>query len=89
MGKYFSKLINVKLISFLGRDWYERGNFQTNHHNGSYSRHFTLKGIGDVKVKTPRACNGKFKTQVIPKSNRYEDKIREDLSFMFLTGIRK
>ncbi|MDY6844919.1 MAG: transposase [Thermodesulfobacteriota bacterium] len=27
-----------------------------------------------------------FKTQVIPRSKRYEDELRQDVSMMFLTG---
>jgi putative transposase len=35
----------------------------------------------------PSDRKGDFKTQVIPRSKRYENELREDLSFMFLTGI--
>ena len=35
----------------------------------------------------PRDRHGEFKTHVIPRSKRYEDEIRQDLSFMFLTGV--
>ncbi|MBW2023684.1 MAG: IS256 family transposase [Deltaproteobacteria bacterium] len=87
VGQYLSKLMELELTNFLGRQWYERAQGEVNHRNGSYSREFALKGIGQVQVKVPRDRNGEFKTKVIPRSKRYEDEIREDLSFMFLTGI--
>jgi len=87
VGQYMSKLMETELTSFLGRERYERGQGEVNHRNGSYGRSFTLKGIGEVQVELPGDRNGEFKTKVIPRSKRYEDEIREDLSFMFLTGI--
>ena len=87
VGEYLSKLIEIELTEFLGREFYEHGKGDVNHRNGSYSRNFTLKGIGEVKIDVPRDRRGEFKTQVIPRSKRYEDELKEDLSFMFLTGI--
>jgi putative transposase len=86
IGELLSGLIKEELGHFLGRAPYEReGN--GNYRNGSYNRHFTLKGIGEVKVDVPRDRKGEFKTQVIPRSKQYEDAIRQDISLMFLTGI--
>ena len=87
VGRYLSKLMEMELTHFLGRERYERGQGEVNHRNGSYDRRFALKGIGEVQVEVPRDRNGEFKTKVIPRSKRYENEIREDLSFMFLTGI--
>ena len=87
VGQYLSKLMKMELTHFLGRERYERGRGEVNHRNGSYGRNFALKGIGQVQVEVPRDRKGAFRTEVIPGSKRYEDEIREDLSFMFLTGI--
>ncbi len=87
VGEYLSKLMDMDLSHFLGRQWYEHGQGDVNHRNGSYGRNFTLKGIGEVQVEVPRDRNGEFKTQVIPRSKRYENELRQDLSFMFLTGV--
>lgn len=87
VGQYLSKLMDMELSHFLGREWYEHAQVEVNHRNGSYGRNFTLQGIGDVQVKVPRDRKSDFKTQVIPKSKRYEDELRQDLRFMFLTGI--
>jgi len=87
VGEYLSKLMDMELSHFLGREWYEHAQGEVNHRNGSYGRNFTLKGIGEVQVEVPRDRKSDFKTQVIPRSKRYEDELRQDLSFMFLTGI--
>jgi len=87
VGEYLSKLMDMELSHFLGRQWYEHGQGDVNHRNGSYGRNFTLKRIGEVQVEVPRDRKSEFKTQVIPRSKRYEDELRQDLSFMFLTGV--
>ena len=87
VGEYLSKLMDMERTQFLAREWYEHGQGDVNHRNGSYPRNFTLKGIGEVQVEVPRDRKGDFKTQVIPRSKRYENELREDLSFMFLTGV--
>ena len=87
VGQYLSKLMDLERTRFLEREWYEHGQGDVNHRNGSYPRNFTLKGIGEVQVEVPRDRKGEFKTQVIPRSKRYENELRQDLSVMFLTGV--
>lgn len=87
VGQYLTILMKEELSDFLGRDPYVRCHEDVNHRNGSYQRKFTLKGIGEVDLKVPRDRNGLFNTQVIPRSKRYEDVLREDLSVMFLAGV--
>jgi putative transposase len=87
VGQYLSEMMQVELTQFLGREPYERTDAASNHRNGAYHRQFTLKGIGSVDVQVPRDRKGDFQTQVIPRSKRYEDQLRQDLCIMFLTGI--
>jgi len=87
VGEYLSRLMDIERTQFLGRERYEHGEGDVNHRNGSYPRNFTLKGIGAVQVEVPRDRRGEFETQVLPRSKRYENELRQDLSFMFLTGI--
>ena len=87
VGRYMSELMDTELTDFLGRQRYERIEGNSNHRNGSYSRQYTLKGIGKVCVRVPRDRNGDFETQVIPRSKQYEDALREDLCVMFLSGV--
>ena len=88
IGDYLSEVMQVELTRFLGRQPYERVDTEDpNHRNGSYSRSFTLKKMGEVVVKVPRDRQGKYQTQVIPKSKQYEDELRQDIAMLFLGGI--
>ena len=87
VGEYLSRLMDMERTQFLGRERYEHGQGEVNHRNGSYPRNFTLKGIGEVQVEVPRDRKGEFETRVIPRSKRYENELRQDLSLMFLTGV--
>jgi len=87
VGAYLSKLMDVELSHFLGRERYERCEGKSNHRNGSYGRHFTLKGIGDVGLRVPRDRKGEYRTEIIPRSKQYEDALRQDLCAMFLAGV--
>ena len=60
VGQCLTAMMNAELTHFLGRKPYERSPGNSNHRNGAYGRNFTLKGIGDVRVKVPRDRNGKF-----------------------------
>jgi putative transposase len=88
VGGYLSEVMQLELTRFLGREAYERiETKESNHRNGSYPRNFTLKGIGEVGVKVPRDRQGKYQTQVIPRSQRYENELRQDIAMMFLGGV--
>lgn len=87
VGEYLSALIKAELTNFLGREPYERRNGSSNHRNGSYTRRFTLKGIGNVEVQVPRDRQGEFSSRVIPRSKQYEEEIALDFSLMYLAGI--
>lgn len=85
-GQYLSELIRVELTDFLGRLPYERRDGNRNHRNGYYHRRFTLKRVGQVLVQMARDRKGKFHSQVLPRSKRYEDELRQDICVMYLTG---
>jgi putative transposase len=87
VGDYLTRLMKAELTHVLGRQRYERGKGDINHRNGSYPRDFCIKGIGEVAVKVPRDRKGEYQTQVLPRGKRYENRITEDLSMMYLTGI--
>ena len=87
VGAYLTNLMKAELTHFLGRAEYERNKGESNHRNGSYCRDFCIKGIGEVEVRVPRDRSGEYQTQVLPRGKRYEERIVEDLSIMYLTGI--
>jgi putative transposase len=55
--------------------------------NGGYGRRVTLKGIGEVHDQLPGDRESKYETQVLPKSEQYEEAISRDVSLMFLMGL--
>ena len=87
VGDYLSRVMQLELTRFLGRQPYERVEVEPNHRNGSYPRRFALKGIGELAVKVPRDRQGAYQTQVIPRSQQYEDEIRQDIAVMYLGGV--
>lgn len=87
VSQYLTSLMKAELTDFLGRDEYERCEGEANHRNGSYGRKFTVKGIGEVGVEVPRDRKGEFRTEVIPRSKRYEDSLREEMCALFLGGV--
>jgi len=86
IGDFLSKLMGGELTEFLGRQPYERKEEKSNHRNGKYKRKLTLKGIGEVTLEVPRDRLGAFQSQVVPKWQRYEKALIDDLSLMFLSG---
>jgi putative transposase len=87
IGEYLTELMRAELSHFLGRDPYERKDGETNHRNGSYERRFTMKRFGEVAVEVPRDRNGEFRSEVLPRSKRYEDELRKDVCLMYLAGM--
>jgi putative transposase len=93
VGNYLSKLMDMELTDHLGRKPYQReketGSVQTskNYRNGSYSRKFFIKRIGEVETKVPRDRNNEFHTRVLPKAKRFDERLSNDLHAMFLSGI--
>ena len=86
-GEYLSSLMDAELTIHLGRNRYERCRIEVNHRNGSYSRNFTIKGVGEVKVKVPRDRNNTYQTSVLPERAQFEEAVSKDLSLMFLAGL--
>ncbi len=88
VSNYTDPLMDTELSLFLGRERYKRSQgSKGNYRNWSYFRSYTLKGIGEVKVKVPWDRMGEFPNSIIPRSRQYEDNIREDLSLMYLSGV--
>ncbi|OPY68894.1 MAG: Transposase, Mutator family [Syntrophorhabdaceae bacterium PtaU1.Bin034] len=87
VGTFLSNLMGKELTDHIGREKYERKAGATDYRNGSYTRTFCIKGIGDVEIKVPRDRDGDFQSQVLPRAQRYDERITEDLAAMYLTGI--
>ena len=87
VGTFLSNLMEKELTDHIGREKYQRTPSATDYRNGSYCRTFCVKGIGDIEVRVPRDRDGDFQSQVLPRSQRYDERITEDIASMYLTGI--
>ena len=87
VGTYLTNLMKAELTHCLGREEYERTGGEANHRNGSYSRTFCIKGIGEVEVRVPRDRAGEYQTQVLPRGKRYDERLADDLSILYLSGV--
>jgi putative transposase len=87
VGTFLSNLMGKELTDHIGREKYERKDSATDYRNGSYCRTFCIKGIGDVEIRVPRDRDGDFQSQVLPRCQRYDQRITEDIAAMYLTGI--
>ena len=87
VGAFLTNLMDKELTDHVGREKYERKEGNSDYRNGSYSRTFCIKGIGDVEVRVPRDRDGDFQTQVLPRNKQYDERIVEDIAAMYLTGI--
>jgi putative transposase len=86
------ELIKSELTQFLGREKYCRFSFSPNgqaknYRNGYYTRSYTVKNIGNLKVQVSRDRLGKFNSGIINKYERYEKSLEKDLALMFLSGL--
>lgn len=87
VGTFLTSLMGQELTHHVGREKYERKEGATDYRNGSYTRTFCIKGVGDVHVDVPRDRDGDFQSQVLPRCQRYDSRITEDIAAMYLTGI--
>jgi putative transposase len=86
-----SELIKAELSQFLGREKYERkaidGSESPNYRNGYYHRDYTVKNIGNLKIKVARDRLGDFESKMINKYDRYDKSIEQDIALMYLSGL--
>lgn len=87
VGAFLTNLMDKELTDHVGRERYERKEGNPDYRNGSYTRTFCIKGIGDVEVRVPRDRDGDFQTQVLPRNKQYDERITEDIAAMYLTGV--
>jgi putative transposase len=76
------RVMEAEITLFLGRDA-EVGNKR----NGYATRAFVLKGIGALQLRVPRDRAGRFDSQVVPSSRRYDEGLEKDLALLHLAGL--
>ncbi len=46
-----------------------------------------LFDFGDVEIRVPRDRDGDFQSRVLPRCQRYDERITEDIAALYLTGV--
>lgn len=77
-----NQLLRAEFNLFLGS-----ADQSTNKRNGFYEREFAIKNVGCVRLRLPRDRNKKFNSLIIPKSEQFDSRIKEDLAVLHLAGI--
>jgi transposase-like protein len=88
VGAFLTNLMDKELTVHVGRERYERSkDGLKDYRNGSYTRTFCIKGIGEVEIRVPRDRDGDFQSRVLPRCQRYDERITEDIAALYLTGV--
>jgi putative transposase len=78
----FNHLLNLEMSLFLGE-----ADQADNKRNGYKERDFTLKGIGTIRINLPQDRKSRFESSIIPKSERFDPRVKEDIAVLHLAGI--
>src|SRR6185312_12311460 len=77
-----NNLLNAEIDFFLGKPE-EDGNKR----NGYTEKDYTLKGVGTVRIKMPRDRKMRFDSSIIPKAERVDPRVTEDMAALHLAGL--
>jgi putative transposase len=78
----FNHLLNLEMSLFLGE-----ADQSDNKRNGFKERDFTIKGIGTIRINLPQDRKARFESSIIPKSERIDPRMKEDIAVLHLAGI--
>jgi putative transposase len=82
VGSFLNQLLAAEMTVFLGSP--EQSD---NKRNGYYERDYCFKGLGVVRVKMPIDRKSRFKSLIIPKHERLDPRLSQDLAALHLAGI--
>jgi putative transposase len=77
-----SQLLAAEMTVFLGQP--EQSD---NRKNGSYERDYAFKGLGTVRLRMPTDRKSRFASVIVPKHERMDPRLSEDLAALHLAGI--
>lgn len=79
-----SDLMDAEMTFFLGEP-----DQHDNKRNGFRIREYALKGLGALRIKVPTDRKRRFQSNIVPKSEKIDSRIKEDLAVLHLAGISK
>lgn len=77
-----NQLLAAEMTVFLGHP-----DQVDNKKNGSYERDYAFKGLGTVRIKMPTDRKSRFQSLIVPKHERMDPRLSEDLAALHLAGI--
>jgi len=78
-----NQLLNAEIDLFLGEE-----DQSDNKRNGYHpERHYVLKGIGAIRIRTPKDRLGRFDSAVIPAKERVDPRIKAEMAILQLAGL--
>ena len=79
-----SDLMDAEMTFFLGEP-----DQRDNKRNGYRTREYALKGLGALRIKVPTDRKRRFASNIVPKGEKIDSRIKEDLAVLHLAGISK
>jgi putative transposase len=83
-GNAIDQLMNAEMELFLGKP-----DQAGNKRNGYATREYAFKGLGLLRLRVPVDRRRTFESEVIPKSERIDPRIKEDMAVLHLAGLSK
>lgn len=77
-----NELLNAEMNLYLGEP-----DQADNKRNGYKIKTYTFKGIGTLELKVPQARRAGFNSVVIPKGERIDPRLKEDMAVLSLAGL--
>ena len=77
-----NQLLNAEMTLFLGKP--EQND---NKRNGYQSKDYSFKGLGTIRVKVPVDRKRQFNSSIIPKRERIDPRIKQDIAALHLGGL--
>lgn len=82
VSTYINELLQTEMELFLGQP-----DQADNKRNGYKEREYTFKGIGTVRIRMPQARKKGFESALVPKSERIDPRLKEDIAILSLAGL--
>lgn len=76
------RVMDAEVSLFLGRP-----EERENKRNGYVKRSFGIKGVGTVSLRVPRDRKGRYSSNIVPASRRYDEATEKDVALLNLAGL--
>ncbi len=77
-----NQVLNAEMSFFLGKS-----DESNNKRNGYEVRNYAIKDIGALQIRVPVDRKRRFESALIPKSERIDPRLKEDLAILHLAGL--